>query len=166
MDVSRLFIYYNGQVLSQRTLGVSDEGVEQKNIALGLRKYGVCEEKFWPYRLDKLNVEPPPDVYEKASRYTVVPLRVPCNVRAVQICLRNQVPVLVDLKLVENAHDIIIANDGYLPIPDLTHTAAHRIGLHTVVIVGYDQSTQHFTIRNSWGEEWVNISISVFLKIN
>lgn len=28
------------------------------------------------------------------------------------------------------------------------------IGGHAVLAVGYDNSTQHFIIRNSWGADW------------
>ncbi|WP_413289739.1 C1 family peptidase [Bdellovibrio sp. HCB337] len=34
------------------------------------------------------------------------------------------------------------------------HTSGDYVGGHAVSIVGYDDATQSFIIRNSWGEEW------------
>ena len=45
IDISHLFIYYNGQMIEQETLRVEDLGANQRDIALGLTKYRVFEKK-------------------------------------------------------------------------------------------------------------------------
>jgi hypothetical protein len=51
IDVSRLFIYYNGQIIDQKRRRVRDYGVPQEAVASGLRKYGVYEEDLWSYKV-------------------------------------------------------------------------------------------------------------------
>ena len=161
-DVSRLFLYYNGQIISQRTRRVQDQGVSQRDIIFGLRKYGLCSEKVWPYKDHLLNTEPSKEAYRQAGRYTVVPLRVPCSIRSIETCLHHQIPILLDIVLINNTGNVIRANHGYLPLPDLNDTVINRTYLHTILIVGYDRDTQHFIIRNSWGANWVNIYFFFF----
>jgi len=44
-----------------------------------------------------------------------------------------------------------VANTGLLPMPTY---GEQPIGGHEVLIVGYDDATQLFKIRNSWGPGW------------
>jgi hypothetical protein len=81
---------------------VKDEGANQRDCALALRKYGVCDERTRPYDKTLLNVEPSRQAYEKASTYTVVPLRIHFDLDSIQRCLFNQIPVIFDVKLIEN----------------------------------------------------------------
>ena len=41
--------------------------------------------------------------------------------------------------------------NGEIPLPE---TKDHVIGGHAVLAVGYDDSTQTFLVRNSWGANW------------
>jgi hypothetical protein len=164
IDVSRLFIYYNAQIIGQRTLSVTDEGANQKEIALGLRKYGVCEENTWSYEHRLLNKEPSAKAYEEASKYTVVPLRIRFDVQSILTCLHNQIPVIVDIKLINHVGRQVRENQGFLTIPDLDNTFIKRTNSHSVLIVGYNQQTKHFIVRNSWGKDWVNIFSFLFFS--
>jgi C1A family cysteine protease len=161
-DVSRLFIYYNGQIISQRTHRVHDYGVSQKDVILGIRKYGLCQEKLWPYDQNLINTEPSKKVYRQASHYTIVPLRIPCNIKAIETCLHHQIPVLLDIILLNNIGSFIQANHGYLPIPDLNNSIIDKTDLHTVLLVGYNRNKNYFIVRNSWGGNWVNIFFILF----
>jgi C1A family cysteine protease len=165
IDVSRLFIYYNGRRISQKTRRVQDTGVNQRNILLAVRKYGICEEKIWPYKRHLLNVEPSIEAYREASRYTVVPLRIPFNIKAIEKCLYNQIPVIIDIKLIDQTGRSIQANHGYLTIPNLKNSLIDKIDFHTVLIVGYNRNTKHFIVRNSYGRNWVKFFI-LFYFIN
>ena len=171
-EASRLFMYYNGQIISQRTRRVQDTGVNVRDIILGLRKYGVCEERLWPYEPHLLNVEPSQEAYDQASRYTVVPIRIPPDIKSIETCLHNQIPVLVDVVLLSEAGKKVRANQGYLPMPNLNTGSLDPADIHAVLLVGYDRDTEHFIARNSWGKDWVDtifiasirkISFSLFL---
>ncbi len=76
-------------MIDQRSLEVTDDGASKQNTVLGMRKFGICEESLWPYEEQNLNKEPPPEVYEAASRVTVIPLKLPRNLVAMKTCLAN-----------------------------------------------------------------------------
>lgn len=120
-----------------------------------MRKFGICEEKIWPYDESLLNVEPPPQVYEAASLVTVVPLKLPRNIVAMKTCLANQVPFLIGIKLLDSATNEVKKNRGYVSMPNPESAAVATSGTHAVLIVGYDDRTKHFLVRNSWGKDWV-----------
>lgn len=157
--ISRLFIYYNGQMIDQRSLDVTDDGASKQSTILGMRKFGICDEHLWPYKEENLNQEPPPQVYQVASKFTVIPLKIPRNIVAMKTCLANQVPFLIGIRLVESATREASDNHGFIRKPDPHDRRLLSIGTHAVLIVGYDDSTQHFIARNSWGRDWVNIEI-------
>lgn len=150
-------MYYNGQIISQRTRNVHDLGVNTRDIILGIRKYGICEEHIWPYQLDLLNTEPSKRAYDKAIHYTVVPIRIPADIKSIETCLHHQIPVLVDIVLLPNAGTAIYDNYGYLPMPNLNTASIDPSNIHAVLIVGYDRQTRHFIVRNSWGRNWVKL---------
>ncbi|UJR27970.1 hypothetical protein I4U23_009228 [Adineta vaga] len=154
IDVSRLFIYYNGQMIDQRSLEVTDDGASKQNTVLGMRKFGICEERLWPYDERLLNKEPPPYVYEAASHVTVIPLKLPRNLVAMKTCLANQVPFLIGIKLLDSATSEAKRNNGYISMPDPSSITVALTGTHAVLVVGYDDRTRHFIVRNSWGRDW------------
>ena len=159
MDVSRLFIYYNGQMIDQRSLDVTDDGASKQNTVLGMRKFGICEERLWPYREDLLNKEPAPAAYDAASRVTVIPLKVPRNLVAMKTCLANQVPFLIGIKLLSTATSEAKKNRGFVSMPDPSSATVAKTGTHAVLIVGYDDRTGRFLVRNSWGKDWVTYTL-------
>jgi len=155
IDVSRLFIYYNGQMIDQRSLEVTDDGASKQNTVLGMRKFGICEERLWPYDEDLLNKEPSPQAYDAASRVTVIPLKIPRNLVAMKTCLANHVPFLIGIKLLDSATSEVEKNNGYISMPNPAGVKVALTGTHAVLIVGYDDRTRHFIVRNSWGKDWV-----------
>ncbi|CAF1144487.1 unnamed protein product [Adineta ricciae] len=154
VKVSRLFIYYNAQMIEQKSREVDDNGVLPMNTALGLRKYGVCEESYWPYQNHLLNQMPSDSAYKRASRYTVVPVHTTIDINAIEVCLHNQLPVLVGIRLADESIREVERNGGYLRVPDLNGSTISSVHLHGIVIVGYDRSAQYFICRNSWGRRW------------
>ncbi|CAF3498519.1 unnamed protein product [Rotaria socialis] len=154
IDISRLFIYYNGQIIGQKTHNVRDDGVYQRDIALGLRKYGLCQEKTWRYEVYNLNKEPSSKAYLEASRWTVIPLRILFHIKAIEICLHNQIPVLIDIKLIDQTRRNTQINLGYLSVPSENNVLIDESNFHTVVLVGYNRDKKYFIGRNSWGTGW------------
>ena len=155
-DVSRLFLFYNGQILSERSHQVHHWGVNQRHIILGMRKYGFCEEELWRYSPRLLNIEPPKEIYDRASYYTVVPFHLPCTIEAIEKCLYHRIPVPMNIILLDHARSAVRANHGLLPVPDLNRIHINEKDLHTILLVGYDRNRQYFIARNSYGREWVN----------
>ena len=164
IDVSRLFIYYNGQMIDQRSFEVTDDGASKQSTVLGMRKFGICEEYLWPYEENLLNKKPSKEAYDAASRVTVIPLKLPRNLAAMKTCLANQVPFLIGIKLLDSATSEARKNNGYISMPDPSSSKVAVAGTHAVLIVGYDDRTGHFLVRNSWGKDWVRKNAPMLSK--
>ncbi|UJR16688.1 hypothetical protein I4U23_003588 [Adineta vaga] len=153
-ELSRLFIYFNGQRHEQRTRHVGDYGAHQESIARTIRRYGICDEIFWPYRKHLLNKEPSAVAYREARKYTAVVFCVPFTIKAIETCLHHQIPVPINMIMDEETEQIIKANEGFLNIQQLNDNTIDKNNLHAVVIVGYDSRKQYFIVQNSRGKNW------------
>ncbi|CAF1481980.1 unnamed protein product [Adineta ricciae] len=156
VDVSRLFINYNGQIRTQFAPLITDYGVTQKDIALAIRDYGVCKEHRWPYDMRFLNRQPTYDAYDEAMNYTVTLLRVPIDILSIETCLHNGILVPIDIVLDGDTAMNIQMNNGFLVEHLLDDRLIDRDAFHTVVLVGYDRQSRHFIARNSWGPHWAD----------
>jgi len=156
VPISRLFIYFNGQIIDQQTRSVADAGASRKNVVVGMCKYGICKEELWPYDRRYLNRKPPSEVYEAAKQYMITPLRIPVDMIAIKTCLANQIPALVAVKMKYEINGEANITGGYISIPDPNDYSIANLTSHAVLLVGYDDATEHFIARNSWGRDWVS----------
>ncbi len=166
--MSRLFIDFNARlsnlnwsaqqhfVINLDNPGDSFETNRQAAIR-GLQQYGFCDESLWPYHRNLYMQPPPQKVYKEASRRSIVPLKVPINITSIKTCLAHQIPVLVGIVL---STDEAYYNRGYVQIPETPPDE----GFHACLVVGYDDRTRYFIIRNSWGKDWV-CNMYFFLSI-
>jgi C1A family cysteine protease len=157
--VSRLFIDFNARIsnlnwISQQehVINVADLGdafeTNRRAAIRAVQQYGFCAESLWPYNQSLYMRVPPKRVYDESARRSIVPLKVPINIVSVKTCLAHQIPVLIGIQL---SSDEAYNNRGYVKIPNIPPNE----GLHACLVVGYDDCTQHFIIRNSWGTDWV-----------
>ncbi len=66
-------------------------------------------------------------------------------------CLADGYPFVFGISVYDSFESDEVAKTGIVPIPSPTE---QMLGGHCIVAVGYDDATQRFTIRNSWGTEW------------
>jgi hypothetical protein len=133
-----------------------DEGSYTPEAIYGLVKYGVCMERHWPHAEELLGVQPPPEVFAKASKLKVVPLLVPPHLESMKRCLNYDLPFVIGFNTaLLHQPDMIQINDNYHNNPPNP-----KVGGHAVLVIGYDDRTQLFLVRNSWGKHWVRFSIN------
>ena len=157
IDVSRFFIYWVATMIEAREVGhkQKDDGSYAPEAICGLVKYGVCLERDWPHTEQYLGRQPPLEVFNQASNLKVVPLLVPPHVESMKRCLNYDLPFVFafDTALL-NQPDMIQINRNYNNNPP-----NQEGGGHAVLAIGYDDRSQLFLVRNSWGEQWVCFSI-------
>lgn len=154
LELSRLFLYYQERVLENCVN--EDSGATIKDICQALQKYGVCEEKDWPYEPMKFAVAPPEDVVKKALINTIKSYTMLEGVLQVKQYLAfKQQPVLVGMDVFESFESDSVAKTGMMPLPKASE---QNLGGHAVAIVGYStalfRNKGGFILRNSWGNEW------------
>lgn len=155
-ELSRLFLYYQERALNG-TIS-TDSGAEMRDICKTLNKYGVCEERYYPYDISKYKNRPTSQAYKNAQKYTIKSYATfdgdtDDDLQQIRQYLFNkQQPVLIGMDIYESFESKIVAKTGRLPMPN-TKTEK-LLGGHAVLIVGYSDANRVLIARNSWGPDW------------
>jgi C1A family cysteine protease len=64
-------------------------------------------------------------------------------------CLAAGFPIVIGFTVYDSFESDEVARTGVVPMPDLENE--HILGGHAVLVVGYDEASQRFRLRNSWG---------------
>jgi C1A family cysteine protease len=144
---SRLFIYYNGRDIEGDA--DQDNGAEIRDVMKSINKVGVCDESIWPFDLTMVVARPSNEAFNDAQlhhsiQYSAVQ-QTPMQIKA---AIFDHNPIVFGFAVFESIDSVEVARTGIVPMPRLNEQC---IGGHAVVIVGYDDTTQLFKIRNSWG---------------
>lgn len=147
---SRLFIYYNERVI-EGSVDI-DAGAEIRDGIKTVVKQGVCPETVWPYDVARFREKPVDACYQDALNHQVVEyLRVDQTLDQLKACLAAGYPVVFGFTVYESFEGAEVARTGLVTMP---HGGERVVGGHAVMAVGYDDATQRFLVRNSWGEGW------------
>lgn len=145
-DFSRLFAYYNARIHKDK-----DEGAYIREGVKGVVKYGLCEEKFWPYDIARWAEKPPQPAYaDGAKRRAVAYYRIE-TLGDILDCIAQGFPVVFGMSIYDNF--TWTGADGEMLLPGPENSLA---GGHCMVIVGYSMKKRAFYVRNSWGPQWGN----------
>lgn len=149
---SRLFIYWNERYLDPYTSVTEDTG---STITMGIRAcktYGFADESDWPYNVQKFAVEAPGAVYASATKNRITDYaRVNQTVQDLQAALAAGHPVAFGFSVYQSFESNAVAKNGIVPMP---LRRERMVGGHATVLVGFDNTTQRFKVRNSWGPKW------------
>jgi C1A family cysteine protease len=146
---SRLFIYYNERVM-EGTVS-SDAGASIRDGIKSVASIGAPPESDWPYDISQFTVAPPQSAYDAAKLDCAVKyLSVDQTLDAMKQCLADGYPIVGGFTVYQSfdAADLMPA---IVPMPGPNESV---LGGHCILIVGYDDARQMFTIRNSWGVGW------------
>ncbi len=147
---SRLFIYWCTRSLMNTT--ASDSGVDNRSMMKALAQFGWCDEELWPYDVAKFRTKPPQECFDQAaSRKIVQYLNVPQTVADMKGCIASGDPFTFGFTLWESFESKAAASTGRIPMPGYTERV---LGGHDVLFVGYDDDSQCFKFKNSWGTSW------------
>lgn len=149
---SRLFIYYCERAL-EGTIS-SDSGAMIRDGFKVLNSQGVCEDHFWPYDQYKArwNLKPTAASYRYAVRHKSVQyLSLNQDVVTMKSCLAAGFPFVFGFSVYDAFESDVVAQSGILNLPT---PSEKNIGGHAVLCVGYDDASQRFIVRNSWGTGW------------
>lgn len=149
-EASRLFIYYNERLI-EGTVG-EDSGALIRDGIKSLAMYGACSEDIWPYDVTQDEIKPSDTAYAEALRRKISRYeRIDGSVADMKRCLRSGFPFVFGFTVFESFDSAEVAQTGVVPMPGLDENA---LGGHAVLCVGYDDATQRFLVRNSWGADW------------
>jgi len=154
---SRLFIYY----CTRQLMGTlrSDSGVSNRDMLKALARYGWCDETLHPYSdqntgsiSDPFRRIPSQTAFQSAAKRKIgLYQSVPQNLNTMLACLAGGDPFIAGFSVYSSLESKQVEMTGIIPMP--TRMDSQRGG-HDVLIVGYNQTTQLFKLRNSWGTGW------------
>lgn len=149
---SRLFIYYNERSI-EGTIN-SDSGAMIRDGIKSVAQQGVCSEDIWPYvNIDTQFVVQPTDAcYQAALQHKIASYTsVVQNLNQMKGCLASNYPFVFGFSVYDSFTSQQVAETGHAPMPA---PGEQQVGGHAVLAVGYDDASQWFIVRNSWGVKW------------
>jgi len=143
---SRLFIYYNERLIEGSVN--EDAGAEIRDGIKSVASHGYAEEYLWPYDISKFTIKPNQQVYQNAQKFKALSyFRLNNgNLIALKTCIAAGYPFVFGCTLYDSFYQADM-NKGIVPMPGMEEP----IGGHCMLAVGYDDATERFMIRNSWG---------------
>lgn len=154
---SRLFIYYNERVLEGSV--PDDAGASISDSVVAVNKWGCPNEALWWYNTGNnkkgvpvFTVKPNHLVYADGVKHLVTNYaQVNQDLNSMKAILASDYPVTVGFTVYDSFESDAVAKTGIVPMPAKTENI---LGGHAVLVVGYDDSTSYFIVRNSWGTGW------------
>jgi len=147
---SRLFIYYNERVIEGTVR--TDSGAQIRDGMKSVAQQGVCTETMWPYVISTFTKKPTAACYKNALTHLVtIYTRVTQDLTHLKSCLTEGFPFVFGFTVYESFESNAVAETGIVPMPSKKESV---LGGHCVMCVGFDDSTQRFLCRNSWGTDW------------
>lgn len=149
-DISRLFIYYYERLL-MGTVNY-DSGATIRDGMKAVNKYGAPLESLWPYIINKFKTTPSSVAINDALRRKVTRYERAMDFNACINALSSGYPVTIGFTVYSSFMTPFVTNTGIMPYPKTNKETL--LGGHAVLLVGYNDSTQRFIVKNSWGPNW------------
>jgi hypothetical protein len=147
---SRLFLYYNERALINETN--EDKGAYLSDGIYSLKINGICDEKYWEYKIENLFLKPTNEAYEKAKEnYLIDAYNINNDLSTIKKWIDNNEPIAIAISIYTNFMSYHSRTTGKIGMPSNNDKL---IGGHAVIICGYDDNTSELILRNSWGTYW------------
>ena len=156
---SRLFIYYNERNIENDV--AEDAGANLSDGIKSLASLGVCPEPIWPYVDTPANqttqdfpvgskprTKPSAAAYAAAKKYVITKYeRVEQTLQDLKTALASGYPIVFGITV----YNSWLGSDPLLTTVPMPTAGDTQAGGHAILCVGYDDATQLFKFRNSWG---------------
>jgi C1A family cysteine protease len=147
---SRLFLYYNERDLINEV--DKDNGAYLSDGIKSLKINGICEDKYWEYKIENIYIKPPDEAYENAKgNYIIEAYNINNDINTIRKWLDNNEPIAIAITIYSNFMTTNSKLSGKIGMPNINDKL---IGGHAVVICGYDDDNRELILRNSWGIYW------------
>jgi C1A family cysteine protease len=149
--MSRLFCYYNSTAIDGNA--GEDNGTSFSSMIEGIQTEGVCRESLWAYTDENLPKKPTHDCYKEAVSHTILQdyQLDHTNVNQLKACLSLGYPFVGGLSIYESFESRAVMESGVVPYPSAYD---NFLGGHGLCFVGYEDGSDVFIGRNSWGKGW------------
>ena len=113
---SRLFIYYNERNM-EGTVN-KDNGAEIHDGIQSIHRLGVCNEKDWPYDIDKFTEKPDEKCYDWAKHHVAQKFHaIEHDIDQLKLCLFHGYPVSFGFNVYSSFETKEVAETGIMKMP-------------------------------------------------
>lgn len=147
IGLSPRYIYEESKKISGHS-----EGTTLKACAKVLVEKGICEDKFWEYKPREVG-ERKPGADTNALKYRIQPgyVRI-TNEKELKASLIKYGTLLIGVLVYRNWKR---QKNGHIPnLGFWEHWLGRPLGGHAIALVGYNDETQEYKFKNSWGTGW------------
>jgi C1A family cysteine protease len=128
-----------------------DGGAESRTIFQALSQYGCCLESQDQYDVKNVYQEPSTNLRDAALPYRFISYHRCMTVPVVKSVLASGYVVTVGTPVFASFESDETASTGRVRVPTSSEPC---LGGHEMLIVGYNDGQQSFTVQNSWGLSW------------
>lgn len=157
---SRLFLYTNYRIMNNIPLS-TDSGADHNGVFSAIDKYKYVREPSWSYVKEHYFSPIPKTIYDFAKKlnYPKIKRTILVNngsslssVNQLKFPLSKGKCIVFAFAVYDSFWTINSENNWIMPLPNIQNEKLQ--GYHSVLLVGFDNSTKLFKIINSWGYEW------------
>jgi C1A family cysteine protease len=148
VQISARHIYYLARQVGKMDIK-TDAGANLVDGIQALIDAGAVEESVWPYKAGEYAASPPA-IVATAPKYRITAARKLATFNDIKQALVADGPVVVSIPVFSGIYEKSASN-GNVPMPARNE---RMIGLHAIVVVGYDDAAKRVKFVNSWGQSW------------
>ena len=149
-QLSRLDLYAITREVEGTPLS-EDSGCFVRDVFKASSKYGICDERSWPYVTANYSKSPPRKIWAEAFYRRAVSYHSIIGLPLIKACIGEGYPSIFGFDCFESLMDPSVGKTGMIPLPAPSEAP---IGGHCVVCVGFDNHRGALEIQNSWGTGW------------
>jgi C1A family cysteine protease len=149
IPLSRLFTYANARIIDGTPL-TQDDGTTVTSAIKAIQTKGMCPETDWPYNPKMATIKPSSHCYSEAASHKItLDYQLDnTNLNELKECLASGFPFIFGISCYDSMMTDSVYQSGNIPFPA---TSEQLQGGHCMLCVGYDDESELFKIRNSWG---------------
>jgi C1A family cysteine protease len=148
---SRLYIYYFSRLL-ENTIN-EDSGCTIRNVLKAINLYGACDEFLYPYKIKKYKNKPPYECIKNAKQNIkhIEYISISQNLNIIKNCIYQQHLIIFGIEIYDSFKNDCTLQNGNVPMPNIN--LENYLGLHCILLIGYDDKQKIFICQNSWGSD-------------
>lgn len=150
VDLSRLFVYYNGREIEN--IITEDAGIYVRDGLKAIRNNGICAESLWPYDAKLFSTRPSEECYADARSRNIKNYRRLSSLDDILDAVNADCPVVFSMEVFGDFRRLEMhPGDCILKMPESDEIP---VGGHAMLVVGYDLDKKLLLVRNSFGKDW------------
>ncbi|MDD5492751.1 MAG: C1 family peptidase [bacterium] len=143
VELSPRFLYNECKKID----GIDGEGTTIRSAMKVLKDWGVCQEKYWPYKPHQQD-KAKSGAKDNAKKFSVFTYARVLNLQELKMSLAQKGPVVIGVEVFNGMMD---AKNGVVPLPNRRESS---LGGHAICPVGYDDKKALVKFKNSWSTGW------------